>query len=119
MNKYKVFGVFITVAYLIISVWIYSIEYVLANWHIFGVIMIFMALTTLMAPLALKPFYHIWMLIGKWLGIANTFIVFTLIYFIIITPISIFRKIFKQKELSSNSNWETTHNQTVNFNKQF
>ncbi len=43
-----------------------------------------------------KRFYDFWMILVKFLGRINTFILLTIIYFLIIGPLAIFLKLFKR-----------------------
>jgi len=120
MTKYKKFGLFLAILFLIVSVWVYPIDFILLNRYIFGIILFAIILITFIAPAILKPIYSFWMFIGHWLGITNTYIIFAAIYFVIITPISILSKLFAKIKQKPNSTWEfTASNVPTNYNKQF
>ena len=120
MNKYTKFGLFLAILFLIVLVWAYPIDFILLKWYNFGGILFAIILVAFVAPAILKPIYLLWMFIGHWLGIINTYIIFTAIYFIIITPMSIISKLFIRKNQKLNSNWTLTPgDEPINFNKQF
>ncbi len=47
-------------------------------------------------PMILSPFYELWMKIGKFLGLINSWIILSLFFFLILTPIGWLMKIFKK-----------------------
>lgn len=118
MNKYKKFGFFLVGLYPILTLWIASFDYILANFYFFSLIFLVILLIVLVCPIVLRPLYIVWMFIGHWLGIINTYIIFTIIYFIIITPISILTHLFSKKR--SITNWaEIQSDEQTDFNKQY
>lgn len=61
-------------------------------------------------PSLLSPFYRVWMRIGHLLGKVNSFILMSIIFYFIVTPMKVLLLIFsKQKKfsyrLNSQSNW--------------
>lgn len=55
-------------------------------------------------PITLKPFYCLWMAIGKVLGTINFFIIMSLIFVFIFTPIGLFFRLIKRD--SMNRTWD-------------
>jgi len=57
-----------------------------------AIILIFLAV---ILPKILLPFYKVWMRLGKALGKINSFIVLSLIFYFVLTPLGIVKKAFK------------------------
>ncbi len=57
-----------------------------------AIILIFLAV---ILPKILLPFYRVWMRLGKTLGKINSFIILSLIFYFVLTPLGIVKKAFK------------------------
>jgi hypothetical protein len=118
MNKYKYFGLLLTVLFIVASAWVSSIDYIIIYKYYFGSVILILLLIAVLKPIILKPFYIVWMFIGHWLGLINTYLVFTIIYFIVITPISLISRLFSKKRI--NANWvDVPFNEQTDFSKQY
>ncbi len=68
------------------------------------------------APVILKPIYILWMIIAVLLGFVSTRVILTILFYLIITPISIIFKILgkdplnKKIDKSKSSYWEYREN---------
>src|SRR3989338_4689915 len=64
------------------------------NFFLIGpaIILIFFAV---ILPKILLPFYRVWMILGKILGNINSFIILSLIFYFVLTPLGIVKKAFK------------------------
>ena len=79
-------------------------------------------------PVILKPIYLIWMTFAVILGSIMTRVILTLLFYSIITPISVLGRIFGKKFLeygredSTNSYWnlrDSSHEKNQNYEKQY
>jgi hypothetical protein len=57
------------------------------------IVAVVMLLLALLAPLALKPVYRIWIKIGDLLGWINTRIILGVIFYLLVTPMGIFMRL--------------------------
>lgn len=57
-------------------------------------------LTATILPMALKPFYRVWMKIGSLLGRINSVILLTLLYYLIVVPTGVFMRLFRLSSAS-------------------
>ncbi len=55
---------------------------------------------SILAPLALRPVYQIWMRIGSILGWINTRIILGSIFFCMVTPMALMMKLFKRDPMT-------------------
>lgn len=83
-----------------------------------------LGLITFFIPIVLRPLNKLWMKLGLVIGMVVSPLVLVLIYFIIITPLSIFLRITGRDELrlkcnSDKSYWIDTPENNVNFDKQY
>lgn len=73
-----------------------------------AIILIFFAV---ILPKILLPFYRVWMRLGKILGKINSFIVLSLIFYFVLTPLGIVRRALKidsrkfAYKINENSHW--------------
>lgn len=82
----------------------------------------------LVIPIILKPVYWIWMILAVILGWIMTRVILSLLFFVVITPIGLFSRLFGRKFLdlkwdkSSDSYWNirtTTQSNSEEFERQF
>src|ERR1700712_953700 len=71
-----------------------------------GVVLIILAL---LIPLWLNPLRIVWDKIGHVLGIINTYILLTLFYFVILTPLSLIMRLFGKDILKLKRNKRDTY----------
>lgn len=86
-----------------------------------GVLLILLAL---IVPLWLNPLRLVWDKIGHVLGIINTYILLSVFYFVILTPLSLVMRLFgkdilKLKRNKNNTYWESTPTKTSGMENQF
>ena len=92
------FGLFFTSVFAILASWFYW-RYDSALTPLFFAISGCFALTTTFAPNLLQPLNHIWFFLGKLLGKIVHPVVLALLFFILITPISLVSRLFGRDEL--------------------
>ena len=92
------FGLFFTSVFAILASWFYW-RYDSALTPLFFAISGCFALTTTFAPNMLQPLNHIWFFLGKLLGNIVHPVVLALLFFILITPISLVSRLFGRDEL--------------------
>ena len=81
----------------------------------------------LVLPVVLKPVYWIWMIFAVILGWIMTRVILSLLFYVVITPIGMFSRLFGSKFLdlkwdkSKDSYWNTrtTRRQNEDYEKQF
>ena len=104
MNAERKFGLIISIAYLffLLIFFDYDPGSIALVWYsplaILAILMIF-------APGLLSPIRKGWLYIGHILGIINATLILTIIYFVIITPISVLRRLFTSRKGPIDSNW--------------
>ena len=88
----KSFGILFGVVFIIISVWPLFYSNSLRVWSlILAIIFFFIAF---LKPLLLKPFNNAWIKLGELLGRIIAPIVMAIVYFLILTPISLLVRLF-------------------------
>jgi len=65
-------------------------------WVIFGVL----AVLGLVAPMVLNPVYKIWMRFGLMMSKIMTPLIMSIVFFIVITPVGLFRRLFAKDPLA-------------------
>ena len=92
------FGLFFTFVFAILASWFY--------WrHDSALTLLFISisgcfvLVTILAPILLQPLNHIWFLLGKLLGKIVHPVVLGLLFFILVTPVSLVSRLFGRDEL--------------------
>ena len=93
-------------------------------WWILVAIAVILLLLALVKPLWLNPLRLVWDKIGHVLGIINTYILLTLFYFVILTPLSLIMRLFgkdilKLKRNKNNTYWESTLPKAGGMENQF
>ena len=66
-------------------------------------------LLTALTPNLLKPVRKVWLLIGHILGVINSTVILSIIYFIIISPIALIRRLFSSKNKENKTSWVATN----------
>ena len=88
----KSFGILFGVVFIIISVWPLFYSNSLRVWSLILAIIFF--LITFLKPSLLKPFNNAWIKLGELLGRIIAPIVMAIVYFLILTPISLLVRLF-------------------------
>ena len=88
----KSFGILFGVVFIIISVWPLFYSNSLRVWSLILAIIFF--LITFFKPSLLKPFNNAWIKLGELLGRIIAPIVMAIVYFLILTPISLLVRLF-------------------------
>ena len=93
-------------------------------WWILAAIAVILLLLALVKPLWLNPLRLVWDKIGHVLGIINTYILLTLFYFVILTPLSLVMRLFgkdilKLKRNKNDTYWESTPPKASGMENQF
>jgi len=93
-------------------------------WWILASVGAILLLLALIKPLWLNPLRLVWDRIGHVLGIINTYVLLTLFYFVILTPLSLIMHLFgkdilKLKRNKNNTYWENTPAKTGGMENQF
>ena len=88
----KSFGILFGVVFIIISVWPLFYSNSLRVWSLILAIIFF--LITFSKPSLLKPFNNAWIKLGELLGRIIAPIVMAIVYFLILTPISLLVRLF-------------------------
>ena len=88
----KSFGILFGVVFIIISIWPLFYSNSLRVWSLILAITFF--LITFLKPSLLKPFNNAWIKLGELLGRIIAPIVMAIVYFLILTPISLLVRLF-------------------------
>jgi len=85
---------------------------------------ILLILFAFIIPLWLNPLRLVWEKIGHVLGIINTYVLLTIFYFVILTPLSLIMRLFgkdilKLKRNKHDTYWETTVEKAGGMENQF
>ena len=78
--------------------WIFNLEWPLWPW----ILAALLSLTGLVAPLALRPVYRLWMQFGLVLSRITTPILMSLVFFLIVTPIGLIHRMFASDPMARN-----------------
>ncbi len=76
--------------------WLLERPWPLWPWIIFGVL----AVLALIAPMALNPVYKIWMRFGLMMSKIMTPLIMSIVFYIVITPVGLFRRLFAKDPLA-------------------
>ena len=122
------FGVFFSFCFALLSAYFFYIE--LISYFLISIsVSFFFGITTIINPKILLPLNKLWMKFGLLLGlIVNPFIM-GIIFFFLLTPISLLTKIFRRDELKIRKNlnlsqtyWDVRQVDSIltnKFNKQY
>ncbi len=107
------FGITIGIVLLIISGFL--INYNKESYHIIAIIGSTFIILGILVPITLKPFYFVWMTFGATLGWVMTRVILSLVFYLIITPISLLTKLLGEdflalKKTESDSYWNYREN---------
>jgi len=121
----KSFGITIGIILCLIAFFLFykEIEY----YYIFIYVALVLIGSGLIIPNVLKPIYYIWMVFANILGWIMTRLILSLLFYLIISPIGFFSKIFGKRFLrikitDQKSYWNRRDNEGVNeldYEKQF
>lgn len=112
VKQNRMFGYTIAIALLVLALFHIFIKHQKDYWWVFAVAMVFSFLASV-KPLWLTPLRLAWDKIGYVLGIINTFVLLTLFYFVMLTPLSFVMRLFgkdmlKLKRNKQDTYWENT-----------
>lgn len=99
MNKnkqYKKFGYLLSLCFLFLTIYFLTDKFLFL---IFIILTFFFILLTLCFSNSLAPFYYIWMKIGYFIGKMMNPLILGIMFFLIITPLSIMCRSFRRDEL--------------------
>ena len=119
----KSFGILFGVVFIIISVWPLFYSNSLRVWSLILAIIFF--LITFLKPLLLKPFNNAWIKLGELLGRIIAPIVMAIVYFLILTPLSLLVRLFGKDLIGMKFNndiksyWIKRKKHLGSMNKQF
>jgi hypothetical protein len=118
----KSFGILFSIVFLVISIWPLLQGSPIRFWALF-IALIFLALAFLKQKL-LKPLNNAWIKFGETLGKIIAPIIMALIFFFILTPISLIVRMFgkdllKLKMSNDNSYWIKREKNITTMDKQF
>jgi hypothetical protein len=120
------FGITVGTVLLFIAALLFYINK--SSWVYFGAIGVFLFLTGLFFPRTLKPFNKLWMGLAIVLGFVMSRVILTILFYIILTPLSIIAKIFGKKfiplkyDKSANTYWErrsVIQKKQIDYERQF
>ena len=119
----KNFGYFFSTIFLLITSYlIYEKNYSIYTYFL-GFLFLFFFFLSLFKPEILHPINKLWMLLGYVLSKIFTPIIFSIIFFFLITPIALLQRLFKESELkikfSKNSTYWHTRNKKYHENTDF
>lgn len=123
IKQNRKFGYVVGIALLVLAAFRIFIRHQDMWWILAGVGVILLLLA-LVKPLWLNPLRLVWDKIGHVLGIINTYVLLTLFYFVILTPLSLIMRSFgkdilKLKRNKNNTYWESTPTKTSGMENQF
>ena len=119
----KSFGILFGVVFIIISIWPLFYSNSLRVWSLILAITFF--LITFLKPSLLKPFNNAWIKLGELLGRIIAPIVMAIVYFLILTPISLLVRLFGKDLIGMkfsndiNSYWVKRKKHLGSMDKQF
>ncbi|ASO04120.1 SxtJ family membrane protein [Arenibacter algicola] len=90
-EQLKDFGIIITIVFVILGIHF--------NTNRFLIIAIVIAFFTILFPSIFYPFTYVWFRFSKFLGKLNSQIILAIIFFLVITPVGIFRRILGKDTL--------------------
>ena len=97
------FGVFLIIFFGLVLPYIFKKDVNIYYWIIPSGLFFLFGITV---PVLLKPFYILWMTVTYYIGRINTFIILSLIYFVLITPVSFIIKLIKKDFMNRSFNKE-------------
>jgi ABC-type glycerol-3-phosphate transport system permease component len=125
IGQNRKFGYTVAIALLVIAAYHIFIKHQQGWWVLFAVAIVLL-LFALVLPVLLSPLRLVWDKIGHVLGIINTYILLTLFYFLILTPLGLMMRIMQKDILKlklrgdQTTYWEDTPlNVNSNMKDQF
>ena len=123
IKQNRKFGYVVGAAFLVLAAFRIFIRHQ-DMWWILAAIAVILLLLALVKPLWLNPLRLVWDKIGHVLGIINTYVLLTVFYFIILTPLSLIMRSFgkdilKLKRNKNDTYWEDTPAKTGGMENQF
>ena len=123
ISSSKKFGILFFIFFLIIGLWPLLSSTEIRIWSV--VIALVFLLISLIKPLLLEPLNRLWIKFGELLGGFVAPIVMSIVYFLLLTPISILVRIFKKDLLNlnfsknKNTYWSKREKNVGPMNKQY
>ena len=108
IKKNRTFGYTVAIALLVLASFHIVTRHQKSYWWVFAVAMLLLVLA-LVKPLWLRLFRLAWDKLGHVLGIINTFILLTLFYFMILTPLSLVMRLLAKDILKLKRNKHDTY----------
>jgi ABC-type glycerol-3-phosphate transport system permease component len=125
IGQNRKFGYTVAIALIVIAAYRIFIKHQQGGWVLFAVAIVLL-LFALVLPVLLSPLRLVWDKIGHVLGIINTYILLTLFYFLILTPLGLMMRIMQKDILKlklrgdQTTYWEDTPlNVNSNMKDQF
>ena len=121
-NQNRSFGLLFFIVFLVIALWPLTKKGEI-NFYLISIALIFLALGLLNSKI-LSPFNKAWIKLGEILGRFIAPIVMAIVYFLILTPISLLVRLFgkdllKLKKNKSSTYWIKREKNIGNMDKQF
>ena len=113
IKQNRKFGYTVAIALLVLSAFRIFIRHKQGWWVAFAVAMVLL-LFSLLKPVLLNPLRLVWDKIGHVLGTINTYVLLTIFYFLILSPLGMIMRLFGKDILKvklspkQNSYWDTT-----------
>ena len=85
--------------------WIFNAGLPLWPWIFFGVF----AVWGLVLPISLRPVYHAWMRFGLFMSRITTPLIMGIVFYLIITPVGLFRRLFSADPMRRKLNDSNTY----------
>ena len=120
------FGLTVGIVLLLIAALLFNFEK--TSWIYFVVVGLYLFLNGLFFPRTLKPFNKLWMGLAIVLGFIMSRVILTILFYLVLTPISFIAKIFGKKfmelkyDKSSSTYWEkrsVIQKKQIDYERQF
>jgi hypothetical protein len=120
------FGLTVGIVLLFIAALLFNFEK--TSWIYFGAAGLYLLLNGFFFPRTLKPFNKLWMGLAIVLGFVMSRVILTILFYIILTPVSFIAKIFGKKfmplkfDKSANTYWEkrsVIQKKQIDYERQF
>jgi hypothetical protein len=122
----RTFGLTVGTVLLFIAALLFNFDK--PSWVYFGAVGLYLFLNGLFFPRTLKPFNKLWMSLAIMLGFVMSRVILTILFYIILTPVSIIAKIFGKKfmplkyDTSAKTYWEkrsVIQKKQIDYERQF
>jgi hypothetical protein len=89
-RQLRSFGLIVATGFAVIALFPLVRGHNLRTWSL--VVSVLLAAIGLIMPAALRSFYHVWMIVGEGLGWLNSRIILGAVFFVILLPIAVVRR---------------------------